>query len=63
MIPKDIKFFACLVLVFMLIVLASSMDYNDEITERGDYCDMIKNGDYPGSEATYSAYCSNTWKI
>lgn len=60
MIPKDIKFFACLVLVFMLIVLASSIDYNDEITERGDYCDMIKNGDYPGSEATYSAYCSNT---
>lgn len=60
---QDIKIIACAGAFVFLFGLASSMDYDDQITERGDYCDMIKNGDYPGSEATYSAYCSNTWKI
>jgi hypothetical protein len=57
MTSSDIKFIACASLALLLIGLASSMDYNDKITGRGDYCDMVKNGDWPDAESVISAYC------
>lgn len=38
---------ALLAVVLMLLVIASSMGYEDEQREQGVYCQMVKEGSWP----------------
>jgi len=48
-----------ILMAMLLLGIASEWSYQDELAERGIYCDMVKQGKWPDYRAIYATECTS----
>lgn len=54
---KRLKAIISIILVIAILLIVSTMDYQDEVMEQKHYCEMVREGYWPDYKENYNEVC------